>query len=108
MLDRELTLPQTSLFSAGPQSIMASAITDDMHRAANDVVSFNLTKADAMLAVITGAQHEAFAALSDDLQSNYLWVLNDLIQDARRAREIETAGRTRTRSRDAAPRRAQS
>ena len=64
---------------------------------ANPTVSTNLTKADAMLAVITGAHHEGFTALNDELQGHYLWALNDLIQDARRAREIEVAGRVRGR-----------
>ena len=72
---------------------MANDITAEMQRNASDLVTINLTKADAMLAVITGAHHEGFTALDHVLQGNYLWALNDLIQDAQRAREIEFAGR---------------
>lgn len=72
---------------------MTADVTGEMQGNASDLVTINLTKADAMLAVITGAHHEGFAALDDELQSHYLWALNDLIQDASRARKIEVAGR---------------
>lgn len=72
---------------------MSNVVTAEMQGNASDLVSINLTKADAMLASITGANFEGFAALDDELQSHYLWALNDLIQDASRARKIEVAGR---------------
>ena len=95
MRNHELRLPMTSLSDDGSSSIMANDITAEMQRNASDLVAINLTKADAMLAVITGAHHEGFTALDDELQGHYLWALNDLIQDARRASEIESAGRVR-------------
>lgn len=74
---------------------MSDDITHEMRRAASDLVSFNLTKANALIGAITGEQHDAFAALDDEMQGNYLWVLNDLIEDARRAREIEVCCQVR-------------
>ena len=97
MSNRELTLPQASLLDDGSPNITANDVTDEMQRNASDLVSINLTKADAMLAAITGQHHEGFTALNEELQSHYLWALNDLIQDARRARDIEVAGRVRGR-----------
>ena len=95
MGNTELTLPLASLVLIGSGTVMSDDITDEMRRAASDLVSFNLTKAYALLAAITGEQHEAFAALNDEVQGNYLRALNDLIQDAHRAQEIEVSCQVR-------------
>jgi len=97
MRNDELKLPQTSRVTEGSPSITSNDVTAEMQGNASDLVTINLTNADAMLAVITGAHHEGFAALDDELQSHYLWALNDLIQDASRARKIEVAGRAQGR-----------
>ena len=55
---------------------------------AHDKLNSCLTKAHAMIVAINGERFSGFTNLNDDLQSEYIWAVSDMVGDARRALDI--------------------